>query len=78
MTDEAERIEHHAIPPKDCRGKIIEVGDTVVTAGHGSSLKVREVTRIEQPGQPTWWVNIRCGGFSTTPDRVAVLEKGWV
>ena len=61
-------------PVFDCRGKEITVGCKIVTAISSDRLMERTVTKLERPGKPDWWVNVRCGGFWTTPDRCAVVE----
>ena len=61
---------------EDFRGIPIEAGDLCATAGASDRLNLRIVKRLERPGKPEWWVNVRFeDGFYTTPDRVAVIEK---
>jgi hypothetical protein len=59
----------------DARGVEITEGATVVVAGASRRLYERVVKRLERPGTPDFWVNVRFenGGY-TSPDRCAVVE----
>jgi hypothetical protein len=61
---------------RDCRGRIIYVGSTVVVAEPiGGRLQEQVVRALERRRNGSWWVLVRFrdGGWST-PDRCAVVR----
>lgn len=64
------------VPPLDPRGVLIEEGDLAAYAGGSGRMILARVKRIERPGLPEWWVNVRFeGGYCTTPERLVIVEK---